>query len=146
MFGFMLFLHLGGLFAWVGGLIVIIVMIGLLNKQLGSSQDSNLLARKSLSIFSYLAHPGAVLVLGSGVYLILKMGSGTKPLWLDIMEKGGGTIALLSLIVTGILGSKVKKKLKAAGGQPVKVTGYLSTMTALMVLILGVVLVVSLKI
>ncbi|MWV44475.1 hypothetical protein GRF59_12645 [Paenibacillus sp. HJL G12] len=146
MFGFMLFLHLGGLLAWVGGLIVVIAMIGLLSKQLGASADSNLLARKSLSIFSYLAHPGAVLVLGSGLYLILKMGSGSKPLWLDIMEMGGGTIAILSLIVTGILGSKVKKKLKAAGGQPVKVTGYLTTMTALMVLILGVVLVVSLKI
>lgn len=146
MYGFMLFLHLTGLFAWMGGLLVAIVMIGLLHKKLGSSQDSNLLARKSVSIFSYLAHPGAVLVLGSGVYLILQMGSGSKPLWLDVMEKGGGMIALLSLIVSGILGGKVKKKLKAAQGQPVKLTGYLTTMTAFMALILGVVLIVSLRI
>ncbi|MCJ8013088.1 hypothetical protein MUG84_15230 [Paenibacillus sp. KQZ6P-2] len=146
MFGFMLFLHFAGLLAWVGGLIVIIVMIGMLSKQLGLSQDSNLLARRTVSVFSYLAHPGAVLVLGSGLYLILNMGSGSKPLWLSIMEMGGGTIALLFLIITGILGSKVKKKLKAAHGQPVKVTGYLTTMTAFMVLVLGVVLVVSLKI
>lgn len=146
MFGFMLFLHFVGLFAWMGGLITVIVMIGLLGKQAGSSRDANLLARKSVSIFSWLAHPGAVLVLGSGFYLLTQMGSGSKPLWLDIMEKGGGAIAILSLIVTGILGSRVQKKLKAAQGQPVKATGYLTTMSVLMVVILGVVFAVSLKV
>lgn len=146
MFGLMLFLHLTGLFAWIGALLTVVIMLPMVNKQLGTTQESNTMAKRIINIFSYLAHPGAVVVLGSGLYLILQMGSGTKPLWLNIMEMGGGTIALLSLIVTGILGSKVKKKLNRSQGNLVKVTGYLSTMTAFMVLILGVVLVVSMKI
>lgn len=62
------------------------------------------------------------------------------------MEKGGGTIILLALVLTGILGSKVKKRLSIGQNQNIRVSGYLTTLTTFMVLIVSVVLIVSMKI
>lgn len=148
MFNFMLFVHLTGLIAWLGALLAIIIMLGMLKQQL-ASQESGVLAKRVIRTFSMLAHPGAVLVLISGVYMIVQMGMGTeKPLWLQVMEKGGGTVILLALILTGILGSKVKKRLGAAAGitQQPPIKGYLLSMSAILIMTLGIMLVVSLKI
>lgn len=148
MFGFMLFVHLTGLFVWLGALMGTLVMLGLLKNQLGSP-DTNQLAKRLIRMFSMLSHPGALLVLVSGVYMIVQMGAGSdKPLWLDVMEKGGGTIILLAIVLTGILGSKVKKRLSegAGAGQPAKLSGYVAALSTFMVLIVSVVLVVSLRI
>ncbi|SEG66310.1 hypothetical protein [Paenibacillus sp. UNC499MF] len=145
MFGFMVFLHLTGLFGWLGALLGILVTMLLLKKQLGSA-DANALAGKTITIFGRIAHPSSILVLLSGVYLILQMGLGPgKPLWLQVMEKGGGTIILLGVIFTAVLGRKMNKRLSSAGGSTVKLTGYLGTVSVFMVLIVSVVLVVSLK-
>lgn len=80
--------------------------------------------------------------------MIIQMGMGSgKPLWLEVMEKGGGTIILLGLIFTGILGSKVKKRLSIPGeAHHVKLSGYMFAISTVIVLTLSVVLVVSLKI
>ncbi|MEK3724087.1 hypothetical protein [Paenibacillus sp. FSL H8-0034] len=147
MFGFMLFLHLTGLVIWLGSLFAIVIMLIMLNKQLGSL-ESNTLAQRIIRTFSRFAHPSAVFVLISGVLMIIQMGMGPgKPLWLEVMEKGGGTIILLGLIFTGILGSKVKKRLSIPGEtQPIKLSGYMIAMSMVIVLTLSVVLVVSLKI
>ncbi|CAG7657051.1 hypothetical protein ACFQI7_34715 [Paenibacillus allorhizosphaerae] len=146
MFGFMLFLHLTGLFVWLGSLLATIVVLAVMKQQIGS-QPSNALAARIIKVFSRFAHPGAFIVLVSGVVMIVQMGMGPgKPLWLEVMEKGGGTIILLALIVTGIWGSKVKKQLNAGQEQAVKFTGYLATMSSFMVAIVLVVLAVSMKI
>ncbi|MCY9589807.1 hypothetical protein PC41400_16440 [Paenibacillus chitinolyticus] len=145
MFGWMLFLHITGLLGWLGALLGILVTMLLLRKQLGTS-DANSLAGKTIRVFGRIAHPSSILVLLSGVYLILQMGIGTdKPLWLQVMEKGGGTIILLAVIFTSVLGSKMNKRLNSSGGTSVRLTGYLSTVGAFMFLIVSVVLVVSLK-
>ncbi|MFD0872152.1 Uncharacterised protein [Chlamydia abortus] len=146
MFGFWLFLHLAGLFLWLGALLAQTVVLGILQKQL-DSDTGNTLAIKVIRNFSLFSHPGAVLVLISGVFLIVQMGLGAdKPMWLEVMEKGGGTITILALIITGIWGRKVKRRLRGGSGQAVKLNGYLTVLTSFMVLILGIVLVVSLRI
>ncbi|MCU6798185.1 hypothetical protein OB236_39270 [Paenibacillus sp. WQ 127069] len=147
MFGFMLFLHLAGLVIWLGSLFAIMIMLIMLNKQLGSL-ESNTLAQRIIRTFSRFAHPSAVFVLISGILMIIQMGMGSgKPLWLEVMEKGGGTIILLGLIFTGILGSKVKKRLSIPGeAHHVKLSGYMFAISTVIVLTLSVVLVVSIKI
>ncbi|CAH0120228.1 MULTISPECIES: hypothetical protein [unclassified Paenibacillus] len=146
MFGFWLFLHLAGLFLWLGALLAKTVVLGMLQKQLGS-ETGNTLAQRVIRTFSLFAHPGAVLVLISGVFLIIQMGLGKgKPVWLEVMEKGGGMIIILALIITGIWGSKVRRRLRDGSAQAVKLNGYLTVLAGFMVLILGVVLVVSLRI
>ncbi|MBP1991120.1 hypothetical protein [Paenibacillus eucommiae] len=146
MFGIMLFLHLTGLFIWLGALLAIIVMLSMLKKQLGS-QETNTLAKRIIRVFSMLAHPSAVVVLISGVLMLLEMDLGSdRPLWLILMERGGGTIILLALILTGILGSKAKKSLSAGQGVDVRLSGYLTALVSFMVLIVSVVLIVSMKI
>ncbi|WP_409346060.1 hypothetical protein [Paenibacillus sp. MBLB4367] len=145
MFGFWLFLHLTGLAVWIGSLLAIVVMLQLLKKQLGS-QESNTLAKRVMRVFSMFAHPASVIVLISGVIMIVQMDLGTdKPLWLDVMEKGGGTIILLALVLTGIVGSKAKKRLNDPHGKRVNLSGYLTTLLGVMVLVVAVVLVASLK-
>ncbi|NOU97025.1 hypothetical protein GC093_27935 [Paenibacillus sp. LMG 31456] len=147
MFGTLLFLHLTGLIIWLGALFAIVVMLFMLRKQLGS-QEPNKMAKRIIRSFSMFAHPSAVIVLISGVIMIIQMGMGSgKPIWLNVMEKGGGTIILLALILTGILGSKIKKRLSTAEQpQQVKLSGYLVSLSSMIVLALSVVLIVSLKI
>ncbi|GIP35186.1 hypothetical protein [Paenibacillus sp. J2TS4] len=146
MFGFLLFLHLAGLMIWLGALLGKVVTLGMLKKQLGST-EGNTLAQRSIRTFSLFSHSSAVIVLITGVFLIVQMGLGSdKPVWLEVMEKGGGTIILLALIITGIMGSKVKKRLIGGSGRNVKLAGYMTVLASFMVLILGVVLVVSLRI
>lgn len=146
MFGFLLFLHLTGLMVWLGALLAVVIVVPILKKQPGSS-ESNALTGRMIRIFGMLAHPAAVVVLLSGVFMIIDMGIGSdKPLWLDLMEKGGGTIILLALVLTGILGSKARKRLGAADGRSVALKGYLTTTAGFMVLIVFMVLLVSLKI
>ncbi|MFC5700620.1 hypothetical protein ACFPVX_04930 [Cohnella faecalis] len=149
MFGFMLFLHLTGLAIWIGSMLAIVVTLSLLKKQLGS-KEPNELAGRVIRAFSLFAHPSAVVVLGSGVYMIVKAwgGGSDRPLWLDVMEKGGGMVLLLALILTGILGGKVRKRLKDVQGQgsKVKLGFYLSSIAAFVTLAIAVVLVVSIRI
>lgn len=146
MFGLWLFLHLTGLAIWIGSLLAIVVILLLLKKQLGS-QQSNALAKRVIRVFGMLAHPASVIVLISGVFMIVQMdlGSTDKPLWLDVMEKGGGMIVLLALVLTGFLGSKAKKWLNDPKSKSVNLTGYLMTLSGFMIMIMAVLLVVSLR-
>ena len=146
MYGVLLFFHLSGLFVWLGSLFAIVVMLLLLKNQLDSPQTKKLINR-IVRVFSMFAHPSSLVVLISGVIMIIQIGLGNnKPFWLDIMEKGGGTIILLALVLTGIMGSRMKKRL--AGAQPgdvINLSGYLSVMIAFIVSILAIVLIVSMK-
>lgn len=147
MFGFMLFLHFTGLIFWLGTLFAIVVMLTMLKKQLGSPETRQL-AKKVVRAFSWLVYPSSLIVLISGVFMLIEMGlgKGEKPLWLEIMEKGGGTIIILALVLTAIMNGKVKKKLSAIQAQTVNLSGYLTTMTSFIVVIFAIIFVVSLKI
>ncbi|ULL18809.1 hypothetical protein DVH26_32860 [Paenibacillus sp. H1-7] len=147
MFGFMLFLHLTGLFVWLGSLLAVIVVLPLLQKQT-SPDTGGFVMKRLIRVFSWLSHPSAVVVLGSGVYMIVQMGIGSeKPLWLNAMEKGGGMIIVLALLVTGILSGNVKKRLDQGHHQAaaVPLSGYITTLSVFMVLIVSIVFIVSMK-
>ncbi|PYI52176.1 hypothetical protein [Paenibacillus flagellatus] len=146
MFGFMLFLHLTGLFLWIGALLAVVLVLPLMKTQLGSG-PSNTLAKRLIRVAGFVAHPGAAAVLVSGVYMILQLDLGKdRPLWLEVMEKGGGTLIVAALVVTGVMGSSIKKRLSAAGaGEAPRLTGYVTTTAAFLVLIVAVVFVVSMK-
>ncbi len=148
MFGFMLFLHLTGLFVWLGALLGTVIALGILKRTLGSV-ESNQTARRMIRAFNLLAHPASVIVLGSGVYLIVQLGmDDSRPLWLEIMEKGGGTIILAALVVTGIMGSRAGKRLASGGSdaQSFKLKGYVAALSVFMILIVSVMLVVSIRV
>ncbi|MDQ6419471.1 hypothetical protein RB620_08505 [Paenibacillus sp. LHD-117] len=144
-YGLLLFSHLAGLMVWAGAILAVIMMLAMLKGQLGKP-EANALSVRIVSTFSRLAHPASVVVLASGVIMIVRMGlSSDKPFWLDLMEKGGGTVILLFLIVAGVMGGKLKKRLTAQPGGTVALTGYLTTMAVALTAILAIVLVVSLK-
>jgi len=148
MYGFVLFLHLTGLFVWLGALMGTVITLGILKRTLGS-EESNQTARRMIRTFNLLSHPASVVVLGSGVYLIVQLGmEGSKPVWLEVMEKGGGTIILAALFVTGIMGARAGKRLSSGGtdAQSLKLKGYVAALSAFMILIVSVMLVVSIRI
>lgn len=114
MFGFLLFLHLSGMAVWLGSLIAVGIMLIMLGRQL-HSEESRVLVRKIVKAFNLLTHPSSFIVLLSGGLMIMKMGLGDdKPFWMVYMERGGGMIILLSIVVLSILGRKMLKKLSAA--------------------------------
>jgi len=129
---------------WVGAILAVIVMLFMLRSQLGKP-EANALSKRIISVFSRFAHPSAFVVLVSGVIMIIQLDMGSdKPFWLDMMEKAGGTIILLFLIVVGIMGGKLKKRLQAASGS-VSVSSYVTSLAVSLIAILAVVLIVSLK-
>lgn len=145
MYGYLLFAHLTGLMVWTGAILAVIVMLFMLKSQLGKP-EANELAKRLISVFSRFAHPSAFVVLVSGVIMIVQLGMGSgKPFWLDMMEKAGGTIILLFLIVVGIMGGKMKKRLVAASGNAVSISSYVTSLAVSLAAILAVVLIVSLK-
>jgi len=145
MYGFLLFSHLTSLMIWVGAIMAIVVMLLLMRKQLGQN-GANALSKRIISVFNRFAHPAAFVVLVSGVIMIIRLGMGSdKPFWLDIMEKGGGTIILLFFVLTGILGSKLKKRLSVQSSGSVAMSSYLTVMASFFLLIVALVLIVSLK-
>lgn len=143
MYGTMLFVHLIGLIAWLGGWLAIIGML-LLNRQ-SSSADTHHLAARAVRIFSWIAYPSAFLVLISGVYMIVQLGLDDKPIWLIVMERGGGMVILLSLLIPTLMGRKVIRRLSASQAAPVRYSGYVSTLSILMVVVAAIVLIVSMK-
>lgn len=147
MFGWMLFLHFAGLFVWLGALLAQLVVLVIMRKQPASAENRAITGRV-ISAFGLLSHPGAIVVLISGVYMIVSVDWGSdKPLWLEIMEKGGGTIIVLTVVLTGLLGSKARKRLaNAASGQHATLSGYRNAISIFIVLIVSVLLAVSLKV
>ncbi|MFD0960826.1 hypothetical protein [Paenibacillus chungangensis] len=145
MYGFMLFSHLTGLILWAGAIMTIVIMLILLKAQLGTA-DVNRLTGSIIRIFNRFAHPSAFVVLISGVVMIVQLDLGSnKPFWLDMMEKAGGTIILLFLIIAGIMGAKLKKKLTQHPNDAIALSRYLTMVIGFFIAILAVVLIVSLK-
>lgn len=145
MYGFMLFSHLTGLILWAGAIMTIVIMLILLKAQLGTA-DVNRLTGSIIRIFNRFAHPSAFVVLISGVVMIVQLDLGSnKPFWLDMMEKAGGTIILLFLIIAGIMGAKLKKKLLQHPNESLSLSRYLTMVIGFFIAILAVVFIVSLK-
>lgn len=157
MFESMLFIHLSGLAIWFGSIVAIGLMLFSFRRDIRSEEARNMV-RKAVKLFNRLTHPSSFLVLLSGGLMIMDRWKDTNhPFWLSFMERVGGTVILLSIIVMTIVGRKLIKRLDAAGGvKPVSVgagagaamvrlNSYLSTMTVAGLGVLAVIFVVSFR-
>ncbi|MEK8131974.1 hypothetical protein WMW72_29105 [Paenibacillus filicis] len=146
MFGLMLFLHFAGLAAWFGALLAAAVTLSVGGKQAGSP-ELRAAGVRLIRVFQGIGHTGAVALLVSGVVMIISMDLGkNKPLWLEVMEKGGGTVILLALVVLGMMGSRLMKRLAEGRQSGVRPSRYVAAVSVFLVLIASVMLVVSIKI
>ncbi|MDF2661905.1 MAG: hypothetical protein K0Q94_4696 [Paenibacillus sp.] len=145
MYGFMLFIHLTGLSIWLGSLVAVAILLTAMKKMLPSADVSGIV-RKTVRTFNLLTHPSAFLVLISGVFMILEMGLGSdKPFWLIYMERGGGMIVLLFIIVISIMGRRLMKRIAGGDVQAASssISSYVTGLSLSTVLVLSVVFVVS---
>lgn len=147
MYGYMLFSHIVGLSVWISALIAIVIMLLMLRASL-QSYDFKGLAKKVIRVFSALVYPSSIVVLVSGIIMVVEMNfaKGTKPLWLDVMEKGGGTLVMLAIVITAVLGRRLTKRLSLDNGQTIGISSYITSMIAFIIAILAIVLIVSLRI
>ena len=150
MFEIMLFLHLAGLAVWFGASMASAFVLILAKRKITSSETKTFV-RKALRAFGWLTHPSSIVVLVSGIIMIVNMNWGDldKPLWLTYMERGGGMIIIVAIALTAILSRKIVKRLDSAShsSSEVAVGGglYLTSLLAILVAILSVILVVSLR-
>ncbi|ARU60327.1 hypothetical protein CBW65_04060 [Tumebacillus avium] len=94
----MLFFHLSGLAVWLGSAVLLMILFAYLKKN--SLQESGLLLFCT-RLVNRVSSVAAVVVLATGVGLIEALGyrGMDKPLWLNVMEQGGGVVILLFILV-----------------------------------------------
>ena len=146
LYNWMFFLHMAGLAAWFGTTLMAVLMLLSLKKKAAEAS----IAAVALSLvknMNRITHLAAFLVLISGVVMIMDWNRDGMPFWLSFMERAGGMVILLFIIILSIFGAKLKKKL--AGGDEATVVKSISTYSLLvlifLVAILAVTFVVSLK-
>ncbi|WP_274364685.1 DUF2269 family protein [Paenibacillus thermotolerans] len=150
MFNVMLFLHLTGLLLWFGSSMANAVVL-LLSKRHIAADETKSLVRNMIRVSGWLTYPGSILVLVSGIVMIVQMniGESAKPLWLNYMEKGGGTIVMVSIALTAVLGERIVKRLGSAGqigsGSVAGSGLYVSSLFVIQAAIVSVLLVVGLR-
>jgi hypothetical protein len=146
MYGIMLFIHLAGLAAWFGVTLMSAFLLLSEKRKLagGGSAES---AVSTIRIFNRITHPAAFLVLLSGGIMIMSWSRENMPFWLAFMERVGGMVILLFMIILSIMGGKLRKKL-AAGDRIAasnSIGTYVTSIFVFSLLILAVIFVVSLK-
>ncbi|MFT9846464.1 hypothetical protein [Aneurinibacillus sp. REN35] len=147
------FLHIGSLAIWFGGLLSLALVLYTLNKR-GGSQETEGIVRSLITIVNWLLNPSALIVMVSGLMMMLNLGlmGQETAFWLRFMQDTGSLIVLLSIGLITFYGNRFKKKvLNQAGADNAKLrkkmlANYVRLMAGSAVLVLGVVLVVSLKI
>ncbi|MGC5327860.1 hypothetical protein [Brevibacillus sp. SYSU BS000544] len=98
MYAGLLFTHVISLSVWLGALVVLVVFIR-------SANQSGVLQQLGTVVFTggimRVMQGAALAVLLSGIGMLVSMGmiGNSKPLWLKLMEDGGGLIALLFVIL-----------------------------------------------
>lgn len=146
MYGWMFFIHLAGLATWFGVTLMGMIMLQSVKKKLAETSVSSL-AESTIRNLNRLTHPSAFLVLASGVYMILQLERDALPFWISFMERAGGMIILLFIIIMSILGGRLRRKLAQSDATAAaKSIGTYVLWTAIFLVgILVVTLVVSLK-
>ncbi|MBN6189452.1 hypothetical protein JQN58_21595 [Aneurinibacillus sp. BA2021] len=153
MHSFFYFLHIGSLAIWFGGLLSLAIVFKMLAKR-GLSQETDGMVRSLIAIVNRLLNPSAFVVMVSGLAMMINLGlmGQDVPLWLRLMQDGGSLIVLLSIALITFYGNRFKKKLRNQAGTDHVLTRkkmlatYVRLMAGSAVLVLGVVLVVSLKV
>ncbi|MFX3632823.1 MAG: hypothetical protein ACE3L7_03145 [Candidatus Pristimantibacillus sp.] len=145
MYGTALFLHFTGLFLWIGALVFSAASLLLMKPQFQSVGIRQLAVRMTKLSMPW-SHSGALLVLLSGVYMILVLDMGSdKPLWLSAMEKGGGSLLLLSAVFAGITASKTIKRIANPDAPNANIKSYVIVAAVSLILSLALLFIVSMK-
>ncbi|GED71980.1 hypothetical protein BRE01_56820 [Brevibacillus reuszeri] len=146
MYAGMYFTHIIGLAVWFGALVVVLLLLRTYKAYTDQGQVATALANKT--VWSTL-QVAAFAVLLSGIGMIIQAGllGQKKPLWLKLMEEGGGLIILLFIIFVTLWTRKLRNALKQ--GDATRYTQiskrFFGLSLAFVVAIAAVVLVVSLR-
>lgn len=146
MYQWMLFIHLIGLAAWFGVTLMGMVLLLSIRGRLAESSLSSV-GQTIVKNINRITHPAAFLVLASGFYMVMQWDRDEMPFWLAFMERAGGMVIILFIIILSILGAKLKKKLALNDGKiAARSIGIYAVWTAIFLLgVLAVTLVVSLR-
>lgn len=156
MYNWLFFLHITGLVVWIGSLTVLFVFLTTMSKKanlMGSAAEFTLID-STVKMVRWLANPGALVVLLSGIFMIMEMGlmGQNKPFWLKFMEETGGLVIILSFVLLAIHNRRIRKHMTEMkrNGTPFNkarrvLTQYVAMMAGSVVLALVVVFVVSMK-
>lgn len=146
MYAGMYFSHIIGLAIWFGALLV--AMLLLRKARLHSDQQQVAAALADKSVW-YTLQAAAFAVLLSGIGMIIQAGmlGKSKPLWLKLMEEGGGMVVLVFIILVTLWTRKLRKALKngdaAMYGKMIK--RFLRLSMSFVLAIAAIILVVSLR-
>lgn len=118
MYRWLLFMHIASVAFWLGSMAAVFI----LQRKTKHSSESAAIAlaqETARSVVRGVINPSSLVVLISGVMMIMQMGlGGNKPLWLTVMEMGGGTLALVSI---ALLTWQMRKVTRAASENDLKV-------------------------
>ncbi|MBL0385741.1 hypothetical protein JJB07_03670 [Tumebacillus sp. ITR2] len=149
MLGFLYFLHLTGLTAWIGSMVLLVIMLVSVRKNL-EEWNGKPLFLLATRLVKWLLNGAALAVLISGVGLIQKLGftEASKPFYVKFMEQTGGLTLLLFIILMTLFSNRATKQLKqeknlTAGVFPKILIRYSTALTVFVVLGLAVLFVVS---
>jgi putative copper export protein len=145
------FLHLTGLAVWIGSLVIIALLLFSLRSKAGAPGEHHLLLT-IIRLVKWLVNVAALAVLVSGAGLIQSLGYKpmTEPLYVKLMEQGGGLILVSFLVLMTIWSNRIQKRLQSKTQAPAEATRHLLTrysmgLSVFAVLSVCVLLVVSLK-
>lgn len=146
MYGWMLFIHLVGLAAWFGVTLMGVLMLLSIKGRIAESNLSSV-AQSLVRNINRITHPASFLVLASGVVMIMQWDHGNLPFWLAFMERAGGLVIILFMVLLSIFGAKLRKNLaKGDGALAAKsINTYALVSFILLLGVLIVTLIVSLK-
>ncbi|PWK14878.1 hypothetical protein [Tumebacillus permanentifrigoris] len=110
----LLFLHLLGLSFWIGSMVLLVILLLAVRRNLTSWNGTPLFLWITRLVTRFL-NVAALVVLVSGGGLIQMLGytQASKPLWIKLMEQGGGLTLLLFIVVMTWFGNRARKQLRA---------------------------------
>lgn len=102
----LLFAHVTGVALWLGGVVALLVLQRKSKAMVADADVMSADARQLLlgtigAVVRWILTPSAALVLFTGPVMLMQMGliGMSKPFWLDFMERFGGVVALVSMVL-----------------------------------------------
>lgn len=105
-------LHVSGVAVWLGSFIALGFILKSLAKDEKKLADFAPVMKQIQKWVMLGVLPSLVLILLSGVYMVLQFNRDSMPLYITIMEQGGGLIILLTIIFVSIYSVRLTKKLQ----------------------------------
>lgn len=128
MYNWSYILHIVGVALWLGSFFGFGYLLRGLAKDGEKLKDYSLVIKKIQRWVMFGIQPSLMVILLTGVYMILQFNRDSLPLYLTLMEMGGGTIILITIILVSIFSVRLSKKLQ---GVPSKKEKSLASLTKL---------------